>query len=132
MSLSLPEDAEAFIPTGEDLSILSTSGVYALRLTRPDDLAEVWERYNDHRPDYWEDLIDADGVVYVGAAKNVLQRLTQHKKGKIKKANVVQVCSIDSIRNIWWFDSTTRAFERESGLATAMQNEYPHFYVHSR
>ena len=130
--LSLPADAEVFIPEGEDLSHLSTPGVYALTLSRPADLAAAWDQRFDHRPDYWTDLADAERVVYVGAAKNVLARLTEHKDGEIKKARVVQVCSIESIRNIWWFDDVQRAFERESGLAVAMQNHYPSMYVHSR
>lgn len=131
MTLELPADAEVFLPEGEDFDALHGSGVYALRLERPDDLPAVWDRTFDERPAYWDDLVSCAAVVYVGAAKDVLARLTEHNDGKIKKARVVQVCEIDSIRNIWWFDDDGRAFERESGLAITLQNEYPEWFVWS-
>lgn len=130
--LSLPADAEVFIPEGKDVSHLSTAGVYALTLSKPPDLAAAWDRTFEHRPDYWADLVDCETCVYVGAAKNVLKRLTQHKQGKIKRANLVRVCNIESLRNIWWVDDPERRFIVESQTALSMQAQYPAYYVHSR
>jgi predicted GIY-YIG superfamily endonuclease len=130
--LELPSDAEPFIPEDGDFSHLHGAGVYALRLSRPDDLAAAWDQRFETRPDYWETLNDADGVVYVGAASDVLRRLEEHRDGEVRKARLVEVCTIDSLRNIWWFDAVHEAFERENGLALMMKNQYPSLYVHSR
>lgn len=132
MTLSLPADAEPFIPAGGDLSDLRGPGVYALRLSRPDDLAAAWDATFDTRPDYWESLTSAERVVYVGAAKDVLGRLEDHRDGEVRKAALLRVCEIDALRNVWWFDSADAAFERESKLAIMLQNDRPAWYVHQR
>lgn len=132
MTIELPADAEPFIPSGGDLSDLHAAGVYALRLSRPDDLAAAWDQRFETRPDYWGTLTDADGVVYVGAASDVLRRLEEHRDGEVRKARLVEVCTIELLRNIWWFDAVHKAFSREHGIALMMKNQYPHLYVHSR
>lgn len=130
--MMLPEAAEPFIPEGKDLSALHHPGVYALRLDRPEDMASAWDDVFDVRPDYWDDLNDRDGVVYVGAAEDILYRLEEHVRGHKRRAALLRVCGIDGLRNIWWCDSPSIAFTRESQLATMLQNEYPDLYVHSR
>jgi len=129
MSLQLPADVEPHLIDGVEWS---DPGVYALKLNRPDDLAEAWDQTFDHRPDYWESLMDAHAVVYVGATKNVIGRLEDHRDGQKRLTALTSVCEIEGIRNIWWFDSATEAFDRENGLALTMQAQYPHTYVHSR
>jgi len=105
MTLSLPEDAERFLLDGHDFDRLYGAAVYCLRLSRPDNLPEVWDQHFDTRPDeYWEDLTDADGVLYVGCAKDVLSRLTDHKDGDKRVTVLTEICSIDGLRNIWWVE----------------------------
>lgn len=130
--LSLPEDAEPFIPEGEDLSALSNPGVYALSLSRPDDLAAAWDATFDARPAYWDDLQEAESVVYVGASNNVLARLEDHRDADLRKAALLNVCDLEALRTIWWFDSADEAFQNESKIALQLQVERPDLYVHQR
>lgn len=132
MSLELPADAEPFIPDGGDVTDLSEPGVYCLTLSRPTNLEDAWNRQFDTRPEYWGDLTYCTQVAYVGAASDVLRRLEEHRDGNKRKAALLEVCEIDELRNIWWFDSTDTAFERESKLALWLQNSRPSWYVHQR
>jgi len=134
MSLSLPEDAEPFLPNGESISYLHTGGVYALELVRPDNVAEQWDRYNDTRPDYFERFRDAERVVYIGQSMDVMYRLEQHRDSEIKVATLLKICEIKSLRNIWWVpnaDQDRREIE-ERKMARMLQDERPTWYVHSR
>lgn len=132
MSLSLPADAEKFIPEGNDYDHLRSAGVYALTLGKPDDLAEAWDAEFDARPPYFDDLRDAAGVVYVGEAGDVLRRLEEHRDGDTRVGVLQRVCAIEGLRNIWWCDDKDHAEQQESVLAIALQNERPGLYVHFR
>jgi predicted GIY-YIG superfamily endonuclease len=132
MTLTLPADAEPFISNDGDLSDLRGPGVYALTLARPENTAEAWDSEFDHRPDYLKLLEAAERLVYVGAASDVLRRLGEHRGGQKRKAALLRVCAIESLRNIWLMDSTEEAFQEESRLALLLQNEYPSYYVHQR
>jgi predicted GIY-YIG superfamily endonuclease len=128
----LPEDAEPFLTDAMNFSRLRGPGCYALTLTRPDNLPEAWDAAFDHRPPYFEELQDADSVVYVGAASDVLGRLTDHKDGDKRLTVLTEVCEIDALRNIWWADTAEEAFQEESKTALMLQNERPEMYVHQR
>lgn len=132
MSLQLPADAEPHIPSGESITYLRNSGVYCLMLSKPDDLAAAWDKEFDHRPAYWDELVACANVAYVGAAKDILGRLEDHRDGEVRQTALTKVCAIDGLRNIWWFDSADVAFERESRLAMLMANHKPSWYVHQR
>ena len=129
MTLELPADIEPFL---HDDVEWNDPAVYALELEKPDLLGSVWDSHYDTRPPYFEDLRDCQQVVYVGATGNLIHRLEDHTEAHVRKAALMQVCEITSLRNVWWFKDAQRAFERESGIAIAMQNEYPEYYVHSR
>jgi len=130
MSLSLPEDAEVFL--NDDYPDWATPGVYALVLRKPDDVPSAWDAEFDSRPDYFEQLCESETVIYVGAAKNVMARLEDHRDGKVRKAALMRVCEIDHLRNIWWMSSAEQAFIKESQIAMQLQNHYNQTYVHSR
>lgn len=132
MTLELPQDAECFIPNSESFEYLHNAGVYCLRLSRPDDLAEVWDREFDARPDYFEELQSAERVLYVGEAGDVLRRLEEHRDGDTRVGVLQRVCSIKSLRNIWFCESKEKAEREESRLAIMLQNEKPDWYIHSR
>ena len=129
MSLSLPEDIEPFL---DDTHTWSDSAVYALCLSRPDDLAQAWDAEFDHRPDYWDELVEAANVVYVGAAKNLISRLEDHHNQDVRKTVLTAVCDVESLRNVWWCSDMDEAVQEESKLAIMMQNQYADTYVHSR
>jgi predicted GIY-YIG superfamily endonuclease len=101
-------------------------------LSKPDDLAAAWDREYDHRPGYWDELVACANVAYVGAAKDILGRLEDHRDGEVRQTALTKVCAIEGLRNIWWFDSADVAFERESKLAMLMANHKPSWYVHQR
>jgi hypothetical protein len=128
--LMLPQDVEKFLTDG--FSQLHDPAVYALKLDVPKNIESEWDRYHDEKPDYLEEIQNSKGCVYVGAAKDLLARLSDHKGGDVRLTVLTEVCEIDGIRNIWWVDSPDRRFIEESKLATMLQNERPEIYVHSR
>jgi len=131
MTLQLPADAEPFIPDGEPFDHLHEPAVYALTLTKPDDLEAAWDAEYDARPAYFEELQDASGVVYIGEAGDVLYRLEQHRDGE-QTGVLMEAFGIDSLRNIWWMDSKKQAEANESQIAIMLQNQRPDLYVHHR
>ena len=133
MSLSLPEDAEVFIPRDGDFDDLHGAGVYVLTLTKPDDLEAAWDAEFDSRPDYFDQLEDCEQCWYVGESGDVLSRLEDHRDGDVRVSVLMQVCEINTLRNIFWCDSKEEAKTEESKIAIMLQNEYgPSVYVHSR
>ena len=130
--LELPADIEPFLQSEHSHERIRGPAVYCLRLTRPDDLAAVWDVEFDTRPDYWDDLTDADGVLYVGSAKDLLSRLNDHANGEVRLTVLTEICEIDVLRNVFWVDDPDRRFIEESQIATMMQTNLPDQYVHSR
>ncbi|AFH22472.1 hypothetical protein OSG_eHP27_00100 [environmental Halophage eHP-27] len=123
--LELPADVEVF----GDYEQFHDPAVYCLILERPDDVADRWDRRFDHRPDWWDEFVSAEACWYVGAAKDCLSRLEDHRDGDVRTTVLTEVCDIDSLRNVWWMDSADEAFTRESGIAVMMRNEYPDVFV---
>lgn len=130
MTLSLPEDVETFL--NEDNPSWNAPAVYALTLEKPDNLTDAWDAAFESRPAYWDQLTESDRVIYVGAAKNVMARLEDHRDGDKRKAALMEVCEIESLRNIWWMPSPEAAFLKESRIAMELQNHYGDTYVHQR
>jgi predicted GIY-YIG superfamily endonuclease len=130
MTLALPGDIERHLTEGFDQ--LHDPAVYCLTLLRPPDVGAAWDRHFETRPDWFEEFSDADRVLYVGAANDLLHRLEDHVDGEVRKAALLRVCDIGALRNVWWFEDADRAFERESGIALTLQQEYPSAYVHQR
>jgi len=131
MSLSLPEDMEPYL--SDEYTRYDNPAVYALVLDVPGDLRQQWTEYYDHTPDYLEAIEDASTVIYVGAAKNAIARLEDHKDGGVRKVALLRFCEIDGLRNLWWYDSVDKAFERESGIAIELNNHTgSDTYVHQR
>ncbi len=131
--LSLPQDAEIFIPEGGDISDLKNPGCYAIELTRPSDVAARWDQHFDNRPPYWHEFVNAGRVLYVGASKDVLGRLEDHRDGEKRKAALLRVCSIKSLFGIEWFGSAAEAFEKESKRALTLdQAMHDSTYTHQR
>jgi len=129
MTLSLPADAEPYV---EDFAELRGPAVYALDLTRPDDLAAAWDDEYDTRPEWFEEFRAAEGVVYVGATADLLGRLTDHKLGEKRQTVLLSVCAVDGVRNVWPMDTADEAFERESAIAIRLRNHLEGYYVHQR
>jgi len=130
--LSLPGDIEPHMMTDMAFERIRGPAVYALTLDPPEDIYTAWDREFEHRAPYLDDIDDASGVIYVGAANDLLRRLNDHNDGEMRKSALLRVCDIDSLHSVWWFDDADRAFERESKIATVMQNERPQDYIHQR
>jgi len=117
-------------------------GIYALLLSTPDTdsvetHARLWREHHDAMPTVANDgfdtetLASARRIVYVGAAKNVRSRLADHAAGKQTSA-VLEVYPPHSVWDVWYCDSVEEAFERESGKAIALNNQYPNIHIHQR
>ena len=128
MTFKPVEEVEAFAASFEQSR---GPAIYALDLSKPDDLAAAWDKTFDSRPAYWDELQQARSVVYVGAAKNVMGRLEDHRDKEVRVGVLQRVCEIDGVRNVWFCDSADQAFERESGKAIELRNWLaPEIYVH--
>lgn len=125
MTLELPADVEVFGGPGR----WHDPAVYCLVLERPDDVADVWDRQFDHRPEWWDEFVSANAVYYVGATADCLSRLEDHRDGEVRTTVLTEVCDIDKLRNVWWMSSADDAFTRESGIAVDLQNHYPGAFV---
>ena len=117
-------------------------GVYAILLSTPDtDSVEtyerLWRKQHDAVPTVDDDgyspetLAEADRIVYVGAAKNVRERVAEHVAGERPSA-VSEVFPVHSVWGVWWCDSAEEAFERESARAIDLNNRFGPVYFHSR
>lgn len=130
MALSLPEDAEPFIPDNKPWDHLHHAAVYCLELERPADPEAAWDAMHDTRPDYWDQFVDASAVWYVGCSKDVLSRLADHRDGERVPA-LLEICEVESLRNIWWCDEDRRKHV-ERTTADMLRQNYPSVYVHQR
>ena len=132
MSLELPGDIEPHMMTDMAFERIRGAAVYCLELDPPDNIYEAWDQHFENRAPYLDEIDDAAGVRYVGAANDLLRRLNDHNDGEVRKSALLRVCDIASLHSVWWFDSADEAFERESKIATIMQNNRPELYIHSR
>lgn len=130
MSLSLPADLEPYTNGLEDAH---EPGVYALYLNRPSALADAWDEEYDVRPPYWQDLIEASRVVYVGGASDLLARLEDHRDGDVRQTALTKICDITGLHTVWVCEDKETAFNiEEPRLARMLQEEYPEWYIHQR
>lgn len=117
----------------DDLSDAHQPGVYALKLSTPDSrdvVEERWARqYEVGVPEWVWHAVDHPTVLYVGAAKNVLERIHEHLDSPNRSASLCHVCPIHSVWDVWWFADADRAFERESGIAMEISNRYDGVFV---
>lgn len=132
VGLSLPKAIEPHMIDGMAFERIRGPAVYAIQLDPPEDIYTAWDQHFDHRPDYLTDVQAAKRVLYVGAANDLLRRLNDHNDGEKRKSALLRVCDIERLHSVFWFNDPDRAFERESGIATAIQNEHPSWYVHQR
>lgn len=129
----LSVDIESFVDG--DLSDAHSPGVYALRLSVPLRRDPVRARWNDWYdvdvPEWVWTAFECGTVLYVGAAKNVYERIQTHLDSPNRTASICRVFPPHSIWNVWWFDSADAAFKRESGVAMDVA-QTEGVYVHQR
>lgn len=131
MSLSLPADIEPYLD-GQAFERIRGPAVYCLSLVRPEDVQSAWLDEFDNKAPYLDELAEADTAYYIGAANDLLHRLNDHNDRDVRKAALLRVCAINALENVWWFDSTDKAFQQESRIAIELANELPNCYVHQR
>ena len=132
--ISVPEDAEAFLRSGDAFDDLHNAAAYALELSKPADLEAQWDdRYSEYpRPDYFDELVAAESVVYVGGTSDLLSRLEDHSEKNHRVSILTELCEIERIRTVWWVDSGDPMLE-EVQLADMLTAELPPTtYVHQR
>jgi predicted GIY-YIG superfamily endonuclease len=130
--LSEHVEAKGYTP-----SELQTPGCYALRISIPDtDSVEVYERrfseHYDNIPEYVEGLAAAPRAYYVGAAKNIYERLDDHVQGEVRQAVLPTVFEIHSLKTVWKHDSMDEALDREGKCALLLGRADPDAFVHHR
>jgi len=126
--LSLPADLE---PYADSYDQLTNPAVYALQLEKPEDAEWALAGAFDAWPAWGEEFLAFSEILYVGAAKNALERLEQHRDGEFRPT-LMEVCEVARIVDLWWFDSAEAAFEKESGIALEVAHEHSAAYVHYR
>jgi len=119
MGLTLPSDLEPYTTD------YRTAAVYALDVTMPDDLAYQWDLRFEHRAEWFDQLQAADSVIYVGAAKNLIGRLEDHRDGQVRTAVLPSLATDKTLRNVWPKDSADDAFREESQVAIRLRNHLP-------
>jgi len=119
MTLSLPSDLEPYTTD------YRTAAVYALDVTMPDDLAYEWDRRFEHRAEWFDQLQAAGNEIYVGAAKNLIGRLEDHRDGQVRKAVLPSLATEIDLRNVWPKDHADDAFRDESAVAIRLRNHLP-------
>lgn len=120
MSLSLPEDAEPF---GTDWN---QPGVYILRYEKPNSLAEAVNAAFDTRPKWFDLLDDAERVLYVGEAGDVMHRLEEHANTEKRRTTLSRIGAEPiGLINIRYYDSKEAAELAEYNIAvrTAQQTD---------
>jgi len=112
----------------DDLADAHAPAVYALRLSKPEDMEERWaEEYDAMHPEI-EAMQAADRLYYCGAAKNVVERIEAHRDGK-QSAAVMAVAPPHSVAQVWFYDDADEAFTRESMHAIALGNKPGNYVV---
>ena len=132
MSLQLPACIEPHMMTDMAFERIRGAAVYVLELDPPDDIYTAWDEHFENRAPYLDEIDECAEVLYVGAANDLLRRLNDHNDGEVRKAALLRVCEIESLHSVYWFDDPDIAFERESAIATVIQNERGNAYVHCR
>jgi len=107
---------------------ISEPGVYAIQLSMPADLEPAWDDLHDARPGYWDELESADGVIYVGASKDVHSRLRDHIEGKVRQTALTAVCPPYEVLSV---KQTDTPFEDEYNFAVEMREQHPGAFVHT-
>lgn len=93
----------------DDRNLLDTArnpGVYALQCAVPDAVDAVgkqWDQHHTIRPskDTLQRLAAADRVAYVGASKDVYQRLCDHVTHSRRKASFVSAFNPERVVDVW-------------------------------
>jgi hypothetical protein len=130
MGLELPADLEPYTNGLEDAH---APGAYCLLLSKPQDLEERWHQHNDTKPPYWDQLVDAPTVAYVGGTGDLLSRLEDHRNGDVRTTTLTEVCGIEKLHTAWVDSEATHAREiLEPRVAGMLRREYPRWFVHQR
>lgn len=112
-------------------------GVYALLIDTPSGGFETHARRwlaagYETTPPYLAAIVDAERVVYVGAAKSVRERLEDHLAGDVRKATLPSVYDIADLHGVWFYESTEVAFTAEQEMRDYIAGEHPGWFVHAR
>ena len=103
-------------------------GCYALELDVPDSVEAAHRRWLAHvdtlpRDDGPRRFAEAPRCAYVGAGKNVYERLDEHARGEERSARYPSVYPPVDVIDVWPARSTTQAFDHEYGRATDLARQ---------
>lgn len=131
MSLTLPADLEACLPSEGAFEWCRGPAVYALRLDRPRPVAPAWDRHFEGRPPWFPEFQTAEACVYVGSAMDALGRLTDHKDGDVRLTVLTRVCDVAGLHGVWFCPDADRAAvqREERRYARLLRRERPTWFV---
>jgi predicted GIY-YIG superfamily endonuclease len=87
---------------------------------------EKMDRKYDNRPEWAEAYENAENVLYVGEAGDVMYRLEDHAQRHVRKNALKKIgCEPVSIEAIEYHDSKDEAEEEEYNTAVSLRNQTP-------
>jgi len=119
VTLTLPADVEPYTTD------FATPAVYSLDVVMPEDLTTEWDRRFETRAEWFDELQAATDVVYIGATKNLIGRLEDHRDRKVRQTVIPSLATNIDLRNAWPRDSAEQAFQEESKIAIRLRNHLP-------
>jgi hypothetical protein len=119
------------------------TGCYVLELSLPvnagrETLSRLWLSHRDVEPEYMDQIMEAERLLYVGAAPDeseyggVWGRIREHLEHPNRSTTIAEVFPIHHVEAMYFYESGTIAKEREESHAMDMQLAHPEAYVHSR
>lgn len=132
----LSERIENFV---DSPSAAHNPGVYVLQFSLPvinngdkrKLYKQMWLESKETLPEYIDELINAEKLLYVGYSKNIYTRLKDHINN-YHTTTLAEVFPIHSIFDMYFYDTKEKAKIKEEYHTIDLANAYPEAYVHSR
>lgn len=118
MTISLPQDIEPFGTEWDQ------PGCYALLYEKPEDPDAAVDRAFDNRPEWHESFTEAEYVLYVGEASNVIRRIEDHAQADKRLTTLSRIgCEPISVEAIEYHDSKEDAEHAEYNTAVRLSRQ---------
>jgi len=122
----------------DDLDEAHQPGVYVIRLSVPTQLdlsghKELWNETHGYTPDYVQQVAESEGVMYVGAAEDVLSRVQDHIDDSVNNSStLMHTYPPHSVIQVYFYDSIDDAFNNEYNKEVQLRQTRSSIYIHSR
>jgi predicted GIY-YIG superfamily endonuclease len=140
-SISQPDEylSERIETIAESPTEAHAPGVYVLEFSTPktdkenrrSQIKKLWLSEKETLPSYFEELVEAHKLLYVGFSKDVYSRIEQHIN-KHQTTTLADVFPLHSVFDIYFYETKQKAALNEESHTIDLNNAYPNAYVHSR